>query len=117
MLGHFHTQSLISLGIEERDKRSIAAGALLLYLNDTQKNALSHITQLSSYQGASTMFLDRSTRRNLEMTQSLRTGERRGSLLWLLDETHTAMGARLLRSWVDNPLKDAHAIQTRLDAV
>ena len=63
------------------------------------------------------MFLDRMTRRNLELVESLRAGERRGSLLWLLDRTHTAMGARLLRSWVENPMIDRAAIQTRLDAV
>lgn len=117
LLEHFHVQSLSSLGLDERDKRFIAAGALLSYLNDTQKNALSHITQLSIYQGADTMFLDRMTRRNLELVESLRTGERRGSLLWLLDKTHTAMGARLLRSWVENPMIDMGRIQARLDAV
>ena len=63
------------------------------------------------------MFLDRMTRRNLELVESLRAGERRGSLLWLLDRTHTAMGARLLRSWVENPMIDRRAIETRLDAV
>lgn len=117
ILDHFHVQSLSSLGLDERDKRFIAAGALLAYLNDTQKNALSHITQLSIYQGADTMFLDRMTRKNLELVESLRTGERRGSLLWLLDKTHTAMGARLLRNWVENPMIDLGRIQARLDAV
>ena len=63
------------------------------------------------------MFLDRHTRRNLELTESLRSGERKGSLLWLLDQTRTAMGARLLRTWVENPMVSRHRIQTRLDAV
>ena len=89
----------------------------MIYLNDTQKNALPHLTQLTIYQGERTMFLDRMTRRNLELVESLRAGERRGSLLWLLDRTHTAMGARLLRSWVENPMIDRKAIETRLDAV
>lgn len=117
ILEHFHVPTLSALGLEERDRRFIAAGALLIYLNDTQKNALCHATQLTIYQGAHTMFLDRMTRRNLELTESLRTGERRGSLLWLLDKTRTAMGARLLRSWVENPMTDLERIQTRLDAV
>jgi len=117
VLKQFQVQSLSSLGLDERDKRFIAAGALLYYLNDTQRNTLCHITQLSIYQGDHTMFLDRMTRRNLELTESLRTGERRGSLLWLLDKTHTAMGARLLRSWVESPMTDAKRIQSRLDAV
>ena len=117
LLEHFRVPSLMALGLDERDKRYIAAGALLIYLNDTQKNALSHLTQLTVYQGEHTMFLDRMTRRNLELVESLRAGDRRGSLLWLLDKTHTAMGARLLRSWVENPMTDEGAIQTRLDAV
>ena len=117
VLKQFQVQNLSSLGLDERDKRFIAAGALLYYLNDTQRNTLCHITQLSVYQGEYTMFLDRMTRRNLELTESLRTGERRGSLLWLLDKTHTAMGARLLRTWVESPMKDLKRIQSRLDAV
>ena len=117
LLEHFGVPSLTSLGLDERDRRYLAAGALLIYLNDTQKNALPHLTQLTIYQGERTMFLDRMTRRNLELVESLRAGERRGSLLWLLDRTHTAMGARLLRSWVENPMIDRAAIQTRLDAV
>ena len=117
LLEHFKVPSLTALGLDERDRRYLAAGALLIYLNDTQKNALPHLTQLTIYQGERTMFLDRMTRRNLELVESLRAGERRGSLLWLLDRTHTAMGARLLRSWVENPMIDRKAIETRLDAV
>ena len=117
VLKQFKVPTLSSLGLDDRDKRFIAAGALLHYLNDTQRNTLCHITQLTIYQGAHTMFIDRMTRRNLELTESLRTGERRGSLLWLLDKTHTAMGARLLRSWVESPMTDAALIQTLLDAV
>jgi len=117
LLSHFQAPSLSALGLDERDKRFLAAGALLSYLNDTQRNTLCHITQLTVYQGQDVMFLDRMTRRNLELTESLRSSERRGSLLWLLDQTHTAMGARLLRNWVENPLTSRSAIQTRLDAV
>ncbi len=114
---HFGVQNLASLGMEGKDKRAIAAGALLRYLRDTQMNALSHITQLSIYQGEETMFLDRATRRNLELTQSLRSNERKGSLLWLLDKTETAMGARLLRSWVESPLVSRSRIEARLACV
>ncbi|MDD3336549.1 MAG: DNA mismatch repair protein MutS [Eubacteriales bacterium] len=117
LLAHFKVQNLSALGLEDKDKRVIAAGALLRYLNDTQKNALEHVTHLTIYQGAETMFLDRHTRRNLELTESLRSGERKGSLLWLLDQTHTAMGARLLRSWVEGPLISRDRIEARLGAV
>ena len=114
---HFQVGTMDALGFEPRDRRVIAAGALLRYLNETQKNSLAHITQITPYQGGDTMFLDRMTRRNLELTESLRSGERRGSLLWLLDRTQTAMGARLLRGWVEEPLVNRERIQTRLDAV
>ena len=117
LLSHFKVASLTALGLEPRDKRAIAAGALLRYLNETQKNSLAHITLISPYQGGDTMFLDRMTRRNLELTESLRSGERRGSLLWLLDKTHTAMGARLLRGWVEEPLINQARITARLEAV
>lgn len=114
---HYKVMTLSSLGLEDNDKRAIAVGALLRYLNDTQKNSLGHITQLTIYQGTDTMFLDRMTRRNLELTESLRSGERKGSLLWLLDKTSTAMGARLLRSWVESPMLSRERIEARLEAV
>jgi len=114
---HFGVQNLASLGMEQKDKRAIAAGALLRYLSETQMNALSNTTQLTVYQGEDTMFLDRATRRNLELTQCLRSNERRGSLLWLLDKTETAMGARLLRSWVESPLINRSRIEARLACV
>ena len=117
LYGHFGVQNLSSLGMEQKDKRAIAAGALLRYLSETQMNALSHITQLTIYQGDDTMFLDRATRRNLELTQCLRSNERRGSLLWLLDKTETAMGARLLRNWVESPLINRSRIEARLSCV
>ncbi len=114
---HFQVAFLNALGFEDRDIRVNAAGALLKYLNDTQKNALSHITQVSFHQGQSTMLLDSATRRNLELTQTMRAGERKGSLLWLLDRTKTAMGARLLKTWVEEPLISKERIDMRLDAV
>ena len=117
VLGHFRAGSPVALGLDDRDRRLVAAGGLLQYLNDTQKNGLAHITQLTVYQGGDTMFLDRATRRNLELTESMRNGERRGSLIWLLDQTATAMGARLLRSWVEAPLVRLDRIRARLEAV
>ena len=89
---HFQAAFSTAMGFEEKDIRVNAAGALLKYLRDTQMNALSHITQISFHQGLEVMLLDRATRRNLELTETLRAGERRGSLLWLLDQTKTAMG-------------------------
>ena len=104
------------MGFEEKDIRVNAAGALLKYLRDTQMNALSHITQISFHQGLEVMLLDRATRRNLELTETLRAGERRGSLLWLLDQTKTAMGARLMKTWVEEPLVNRERIEIRLNA-
>ncbi len=117
VLKHFHITSVTALGLESRDKRITAAGALLRYLNETQKNSLEHITQITPYQSGDTMYLDRMTRRNLELTQSMHSGERRGSLLWLLDQTSTAMGARLLKTWVEEPLINLSRIEARLSAV
>ena len=117
LLEHFHAANLTALGLEEQDKRVSSAGALLRYLSDTQKNDLRHFTKLTAYQGGGTMYLDRATRKNLELTENLRGGERRGSLLWLLDETSTAMGARMLRNWVEAPLTDPVRIRARLDVV
>ena len=117
VVSHFKVQNVNSLGLDARDIRIIATGALLSYLKDTQKNSLSHITKLTLYQDVRTMTLDRSTRKNLELTESLRYGEKKGSLLWLLDKTQTAMGGRLLRNWVENPLILQSAIEERLDGV
>ncbi|MBQ8536219.1 MAG: DNA mismatch repair protein MutS [Clostridia bacterium] len=118
LLNHFHLQNLMALGLGDEHKAAIcAAGALMSYLNDTQKNALEHITDLKLYQSQKTMLLDKNTRRNLELTEGLRSRSKRGSLLWLLDQTSTAMGGRLLRTWIEQPLIDREEIQQRLDAV
>ena len=115
---HFELQDLSPLGLtEEYRAAACAAGALMRYLTDTQRNGMEHITGLRIYQGSSTMLLDRNTRRNLELTESLRSRTRKGSLLWLLDQTSTAMGGRLLRSWIEQPLTDPNRIGARLDAV
>ena len=118
LCSHFHLKDLSPLGLSEEYRLgACAAGALMRYLSDTQKNALEHITDLRIYQGSSTMLLDRNTRRNLELTESIRSRARKGSLLWLLDKTSTAMGGRLLRSWIEQPLTDRGQIERRLDAV
>ncbi|MCD7769577.1 MAG: DNA mismatch repair protein MutS, partial [Oscillospiraceae bacterium] len=96
---------------------TLAAGALLSYLVETQKCDLSHIRRLERFGQGRYMELDYTTRRNLELTENLRTGEKRGSLLWVLDKTKTPMGGRLLRSWVERPLLDPIAIRRRLSAV
>ena len=115
---HFKLHDLMPLGLtDEYRLGASAAGALMQYLSETQKNALEHITALRIYQGASVMLLDRNTRRNLELTESLRGRTKKGSLLWLMDKTATAMGGRLLRSWIEQPLTDKAMIERRLDAV
>lgn len=118
LCAHFHLNDLSPLGLsEEYRTAACAAGALMRYLSETQKNSLQHITELRIYQGSETMLLDRNTRRNLELTESLRSRARKGSLLWLLDKTSTAMGGRLLRSWIEQPLINRDKILRRLDAV
>ena len=115
---HFHLNDLSPLGLSEEYKSAAcAAGALMKYLSETQKNALEHITELRIYQGSETMLLDRNTRRNLELTESIRGRNKKGTLLSLLDKTSTAMGGRLLRSWIEQPLINKEKIERRLDAV
>ncbi len=115
---HFHLQDLSPLGLTDDYRLAAqAAGALMRYLDETQKNALEHITELRIYQSGDTMLLDRNTRRNLELTESIRSRTKKGSLLWLLDKTSTAMGGRLLRSWIEQPLVNRGEILRRLDAV
>ncbi len=117
LLTHFHTGSLISLGVADFAAGCVAAGALLRYLYDTQKNSLSNITRIVPYVTGRYMLLDSFTRRNLELTETLREKQKKGSLLWVLDKTKTAMGARLLHSFVEQPLIFADEILQRQDAV
>ena len=117
IMKHFGTKSLIGLGLEDFPTGTIAAGALLQYLLDTQKNDLVHINHIQSYLTSKFMLLDSSTRRNLELCETLREKQKRGSLLWVLDKTKTAMGARTLRSYIEQPLLDKDAMEARLDAV
>ena len=100
LLSHFHVQSLEGLGLADYDCGVIASSALLKYLYETQKNTLSNIIAIHPYSIGKCMIIDSSTRRNLELVETLREKQKRGSLLWVLDKTKTAMGARLLRSYV-----------------
>lgn len=114
---HFKVKSLDGLGLADYDCGVIASGALLKYLEETQKNSLSHLSRLTGYSAGNYMMLDSSTRRNLELVETLREKQKRGSLLWVLDKTRTAMGARTLRKYVEQPLIDKGSIIRRLDAV
>ena len=117
LLEHFKVSSFQSLGLEDMDCGIICAGALLQYLKETQKNSLAQLTHITPYVTAKYMMLDSSTRRNLELTETLREKQKRGSLLWVLDKTKTAMGARLLRKYIEQPLIEKADILRRLDAV
>ena len=114
---HFHVGALEGLGLADYDCGVIAAGALLKYLLETQKQDLSHITGLTVCASGKYMLLDSSTRRNLELCETLREKQKRGSLLWVLDKTKTAMGARTLRKYIEQPLIRKKDIEERLDAV
>lgn len=117
LMRQFHVQVLTGLGVEDFPNGLVAAGAVMLYLNETQKISLSHITHLYPYLTSKYMLLDSATRRNLELTETLREKTKRGSLLWVLDKTKTAMGARTLRSFIEQPLVEKDAIVERLEAV
>ena len=114
---HFKVNTLIGLGIEEFPVGMVAAGSLLAYLYDTQKTELTHFTHIYPYLTSKYMLLDSSTRRNLELTETLREKQKRGSLLWVLDKTKTAMGGRLLRSMLEQPLIEKAEMEKRLDAI
>ncbi|MBR5578064.1 MAG: DNA mismatch repair protein MutS [Lachnospiraceae bacterium] len=114
---HFNTSDLSGLGIGDFPVGSIAAGTLLQYLYNTQKTPLAHFTHIHPYVNSAYMLLDSATRRNLELTETLREKQKRGSLLWVLDKTKTAMGGRVLRSWLEQPLVKREEIEKRLNAV
>lgn len=114
---HFQVNSLEGLGIGEFESGILAAGALFLYLQETQKTALSHMATIRPYSAEKYMLIDSSSRRNLELVETLREKQKRGSLLWVLDKTKTAMGARTLRSYVEQPLIDQEEIENRLSAI
>lgn len=117
LLKHFHVLSLQGIGIEEFPIGTVAAGTLMQYLYDTQKNTLNHLTHIYPYLTSKYMLLDSSTRRNLELCETLRDKQKKGSLLGVLDKTKTAMGGRLLRKYIEQPLIDKDKILYRQDAI
>ena len=117
LMEHFHVSSLSGLGLDAFSCGIIAAGALLQYLIETQKTSIANLTALTPYLISKYMVLDSSTRRNLELCETLREKNKRGSLLWVLDKTKTAMGARMLRRYLEQPLIEKEEIMQRLDAV
>ncbi len=117
LLTHFKLHSLEGLGLIDFPIGRVAAGALLLYLKDTQKSDLSHLTHLTPYTDGKYMLLDSATRRNLELTETIRDKQKRGSLLWVLDKTKTAMGARQLKKYIEQPLLSVDEIIKRQDAI
>lgn len=117
LLLHFKVQSLEGFGCQEMVYGICAAGALLEYLTETQKNALTQINRIKAYYPHGYLVLDAAARRNLEITETLRAKGKRGSLLWLLDQTRTALGGRLLRQWVQQPLLDKAQIELRFGAL
>ncbi|MDR2903015.1 MAG: DNA mismatch repair protein MutS, partial [Clostridiales bacterium] len=117
LLNHFRVLNLHGFGLENEKQCICAAGALLQYLYETQKNSLAHIHTIKKYTREHYMIIDASSRRNLELTETMREKSKKGSLLWVLDKTKTPMGARLLRQWIEQPLTDSGKINARLDAV
>lgn len=113
----FHINSIEGLGLKDSPTCVASCGALMQYLHETQMSSLSHINHIETYSVDSFMILDSATRRNLELTETLRDKQKRGSLLWVLDKTKTAMGARKLREFVEQPLLYKDAIEKRLDAI
>lgn len=114
---HFNVSSLDGMGFDNKKSYILASGALLKYLYETQMTSLSHIDSIKPYTSSTFMILDTATRRNLELTETLRDKQKKGSLLWVLDKTKTAMGARLLRNYIEQPLVDADEIVRRQDLI
>ena len=113
---HF-SSSIPGLGLEHAPLERRALGACLRYLYDTQKNILSHIRHIERFHRENYMLLDLSTQRNLELWETLRDKKKRGSLLWVLDKTHTAMGSRMLRHFLERPLRERKKMEERLDCI
>ncbi len=113
----FKTQNLKGFGIEKLNTGIIAAGTILHYLKETQKSNLAHLTKISLYNPSEYMYLDLSTKRNLEILYTMQDGSHEGSLISVLDKTKTAMGARLLKRWVNAPLRNKEQIDKRLECV
>lgn len=113
----FSLGSVDDAGLGDEPAAVCASGALLRYISETQKTDMAHIRKIDLFSGGRYMELDWATRRSLELTESMRTGEKRGSLLWVLDKTKTPMGGRLMRAWIERPLLSPVAIKRRLSAV
>lgn len=114
---HFAVRTMAGFGFDDSQACLVAAGALVLYLQETVKASLAHLGRLQPYRAESCLFLDDVTRRSLELTRTLRDNVREGSLLAAVDRTATSMGARLLHDWLASPLAERPAIEARLDAV
>lgn len=114
---HFKVMDLSGLGLSDYDSGVIAAGAMMQYLMETQKTSLSQLTNITPYSTNKFMVIDTSTRRNLELTETLREKQKRGSLLWVLDKTKTAMGARMMRNFIEQPLIIKEDIEKRQNAI
>ena len=114
---HFKVASLDGLGLTDFPSGTLAVGALLLYLYETQKNTLDNLTKITPYRSGGYIIIDSATNRNLELIETLREKQKKGSLLWVLDKTKTAMGARLMRNWIEQPLIEKKKITARQDAV
>ena len=117
LLTHFGVGTLDGMGLKDYSVGITASGALLTYLYETQKSNMPHITSLQPYTTGKYMIIDSSSRRNLELVETMREKQKRGSLLWVLDKTKTAMGARKLRSIIEQPLIDKKEIIKRQDAI
>ena len=114
---HFKLASLSGVGLDEKNGAITASGALLQYLYNSQKSQIDQIRNISVYHVSDYMIIDSATRRNLELTETMLEKQKKGSLLWVLDKTKTAMGARMLRSFLEQPLNDKKRINSRLDAI
>lgn len=115
---HFQTLGMDGFGFTNDDRLGLqAAGGLMAYLRETQKYSLAHIDRLTPYRAGGCLEIDSATRRSLELTATLRTGHRNGSLLSVIDQCVTNMGSRLMVDWLSNPLTDQQEIEARLDAV
>ena len=117
LMEHFHVMSIEGLGLGDYETSILAAGALFIYLKETQKSNLEHMSRITPYVTDHFMLIDSSSRRNLELVETLREKQKRGSLLWVLDKTKTAMGARMMRSFVEQPLVDVEELEKRQDAI
>lgn len=114
---HFKVASMEALGVGDYPVGIVAAGALMQYFYETQKTSLTQLTKITPYTTGKYMIIDTFTRRNLELVETLREKQKRGSLLWILDKTKTAMGARLLRNYIEQPLLEKEQIEKRQKAI